>query len=82
MRYVYIALLIVFVAVIVIFSVQNAETMTVHFLTWSTSLPRFVVVIGAYILGMASGGTVAGFVRHSVREARTKPGSAGGGTER
>lgn len=81
MRFVYIALLVLFIAVIVIFSVQNAETVTVSFLTWSTSLPRFVVVIGAYLLGMASGGTVAGFVRHSVRGARTKPESAPGGSQ-
>jgi len=81
MRFVYIALLVLFIAVIVIFSVQNAETVTVSFLTWSTSLPRFVVVIGAYLLGMASGGTVAGFVRHSVRGARTKPESEPGGSQ-
>jgi len=71
MRFVYIALLLLFVAVIVIFSFQNVETLTVSFLKWSVSLPRFAVVIGAYLLGMASGGTMAGFVRHSVRGTRT-----------
>lgn len=80
MRFVYIVLLVLFAAVIVIFSVQNAETVTVSFLTWSASLPQFVVVIGAYLLGMASGGTVVGFVRHSVRAARRRPGSAEGRT--
>ncbi len=82
MRYVYIVLLLVLAAVIVIFSIQNTETVTVSFLTWSTSLPRFAVVIGAYVLGMASGGSVAGFVRHSVRGARTKAGSGAEGTQR
>jgi len=80
MRFVYIALLVLFVAVIVIFSVQNAETVTVSFLKWSVSLPRFAVVIGAYLLGMASGGTMAGFVRHSVQGARTRPESTEGKT--
>lgn len=82
MRYVYIVLLLVLAAVIVIFSIQNTETVTVSFLTWTTSLPRFAVVIGAYVLGMASGGSVAGFVRHSIRGARTKAGSGGERTKR
>lgn len=81
MRFVYIGLLVLFVAMIVMFSFQNAETVTVSFLTWSTTLPQFVMVIGAYLLGMASGGTVAAFVRHSVRGARTKPESAPGGNQ-
>jgi uncharacterized integral membrane protein len=82
MRYVYIALLVIFVAAILVFSVQNRTTVTVSFLSWSTALPRFVVVIGAYLLGMASGGTVAGFLRHSVQEARKRRGSAEGGTRK
>jgi uncharacterized integral membrane protein len=76
MRFFYIALLVAFAAVVLIFSIQNRETVTVTFLSWSTTLPRFVVVIGAYLLGMASGGSVAGFIRHSVEGARRKPGSA------
>lgn len=80
MRFVYMMLLVIFAAVIVIFSVQNVETVTVSFLGWSTSLPQFVVVIRAYLLGMASGGTMAGFVRHSVRGARWRSSSAEGGT--
>jgi uncharacterized integral membrane protein len=82
MRYVHIALLVIFVAAILVFSVQNRTTVKVSFLSWSTTLPRFVVVVGAYLLGMASGGTVAGFLRHSVQEARKRPGLAEGGTRK
>jgi uncharacterized integral membrane protein len=82
MRFFYIALLVAFAAVVLIFSIQNRETVTVTFLSWSTTLPRFVVVIGAYLLGMASGGSVAGFIRHSVEGARRKPGSAEQGARR
>ena len=74
MRYVYIALLILFVVVVLIFSSQNTGTVTVSFLQWSAELPLFALVIGAYLLGMASGGSVAGFLRYSVRRAGTKPG--------
>lgn len=76
MRLVYIALLTLFAAVVVVFSIQNTEAVTVSFLTWSTILPLFSVVIGAYLMGMVSGGSVVGFVRHSVRRARTNPRSA------
>jgi uncharacterized integral membrane protein len=79
MRFFYIALLVILVAAILVFSFQNRATVTVSFLTWSTALPRFVVVIGAYLLGMASGGSVAGFLRHSVEGARRPPRSAGSG---
>jgi len=79
MKYVYIALLVIFVAAVLVFSLQNRTTVTVSFLRWSTTLPRFVVVIGAYFLGMASGGTVMGFLRHSVQEARKRPGSVENG---
>jgi len=82
MRYVYIVLLTVFVAAIAVFSIQNRAGVTVSFLSWSTNLPSFVVVIGAYLLGMASGGSVAGFLRHSVEEARRRPEPTEGQTRR
>lgn len=82
MRFVYIALLVVFAAVIVVFSLQNAQAVTVSFLGWSARLPQFVVVIGAYLLGMVSGGTAAGILRQSVLGARRRPGTAEGGTRR
>ncbi len=73
MRYFYIALLIIFVAIVLIFSVQNTQSVTVTFLRWSATMPRFVVVIGAYLLGMASGGSVSVFLRQSVEGAKRKP---------
>ncbi|MFP3897653.1 MAG: lipopolysaccharide assembly LapA domain-containing protein [Anaerolineales bacterium] len=79
MKYVYIALLIILVTAIAVFGFQNRATVTVSFFSWSTTLPLSVIVIGAYLLGMASGGTVAGFLRHSIREASKRPGAAGGG---
>lgn len=78
MRYFYIFLLVLFFAVILTFSVQNIKSVTVSFLDWSANLPLFAIVIGAYLLGMASGGSVAGFLRHSVEKAKrtTKPSSS------
>ncbi len=82
MRFLYILLLVVLAAVVIVFSLQNAQTVTVSFVRWSTTLPLFVVVIGAYLLGMASGGSVAGFLRHSVRGAQRRPGAGGSETTR
>ncbi len=63
MRFIYLALLILFAGVTVLFALQNLETITVSFLNWSVTLPIAVVVIGAYALGMASGGSVLAFLR-------------------
>lgn len=78
MRYFYFLLLVLFFVVILIFSVQNASSMTISFLGWSANLPQFAIVIGAYLLGMASGGSVAAFLRYSVKEANkpSKPSSS------
>ena len=78
MRYIYFLLLMLFFAVILIFSIQNASSMTISFLGWSAHLPQFVIVLGAYLLGMASGGTVAAVLRYSVKETNrtTKPSSS------
>ena len=82
MKYVDIALLVIPVAAMLVFGLQNRTTVTAAFLSCSTTLPRFVVVIGACFLSMASGGTVVGFLRHSVQKARKRPGSLEGGTRK
>ncbi len=65
MKYVYTAILIILALVVLIFSLQNAQTVTVSFLKWNASLPLFVVILGVYLLGMASGGSVAAAVRRT-----------------
>lgn len=72
MKYVYTAILIILALVVLIFSVQNAQTVTVSFLKWSARLPLFVVILGVYLLGMASGGSVAAAVRRTVKGAGRK----------
>ena len=72
MRYVYIGILILLALVILIFSVQNAQTVTVAFLKWSARLPLFVIILGGYALGMASGGSVVAAVRWTVKSAGRK----------
>jgi len=70
MRIFYLVLLILLVGVTAIFAVQNLQTITVSFLSWSVTLPIALVVIGVYALGMASGGGVLAFLRWTMRRAK------------
>ena len=70
MRTFYLVLLGLLVGVTALFALQNLRTITVLFLNWSVTLPIAVVVAGAYILGMASGGSVLAFLRWTLRRAK------------
>jgi len=73
MRYVYTGILIILALVVLIFSVQNAQTVTVSFLKWSARLPLFVVILSVYLLGMASGSSVSAAVRWTVKGTQRGP---------
>lgn len=55
MNYVTGALSAIFAIVVIIFSVQNLTAVDVSFLFWSMSVPKVVLILGTYILGMFSG---------------------------
>ena len=44
-----------FVAIIVIFSIQNAEVTDVKFLIWKISMSRVLVILGSFAVGLAVG---------------------------
>jgi uncharacterized integral membrane protein len=67
MRYFYLALLIVILAAVIIFVVQNDERVTLRFLAWIVTLRLAVLVAASYVLGMISGWSVFGFLRRSIR---------------
>lgn len=69
-RYVYIALIVVFTAIVLLFKFQNIETVTVTLLNWSMTLPLSLLLIGVYILGMATGSSLLALLRGWVRGAR------------
>ncbi len=70
MRYVYLALLVLLAAVTALFALQNLQTVTITFFSWNLTLPVALVVAGAYILGMVSGGSVASFLRWSMHRVK------------
>ena len=69
MRYVYMALIAVLVAIIILFKVQNLESVTVSLFSASVTLPVSVLVLLIYLLGMLTGGFLLALVRSWVHGA-------------
>ena len=63
MRYVYMALIAIFAAVVVLFKIQNLETVTVTLFSASVTLPVSVLVLLIYVLGMLTGGFLLALLR-------------------
>lgn len=70
MRTVYSILLLLFVAALVTFIVQNPHSVKIQFLNWSRDAPMAALSLGFYVLGMLSGWTVVAFLRRSIRSIR------------
>jgi uncharacterized integral membrane protein len=71
MRWLYLTVIVVFVAVIAIFVVQNLEVVTVAFLGFSIRAPLAILAVVVYIIGAATGGTLYALLRKSVQASRT-----------
>lgn len=69
-RYVYIGLIVAFTALVLLFKVQNLETVTVSLFSASLSLPVSVLLVGIYLLGMFTGGFVLALLRSWIGGAR------------
>ncbi|HMF13266.1 MAG TPA: LapA family protein [Gemmataceae bacterium] len=67
MRFVYLLILLVVLAAVVVFAVQNNEAVTLRYLDRSLSSTLPVLVAVVYVLGMLTGWTFVGFLRRSVR---------------
>lgn len=62
-RYLYIALIVIFAGVVLLFKIQNMESVTVSLFSMSVTLPTSVLVLLVYVLGMFTGGFVLGLLR-------------------
>ena len=70
MRWFYLAIVIVFVAALIIFVVQNNASVDVSFLALGATLPLAVLVFVVYVLGALSGGSLYALLRRSVAGSR------------
>ncbi len=74
MRYVYMALIALFAGVVVLFKVQNLETVTVSLFSAGVTLPVSVLVLLIYVLGMLTGGFLLVLLRTWVKGATRRVG--------
>lgn len=71
MRWVHIAIIVLFAAATLIFLVQNREIVSIDFLGFSMRIPLALTAAIFYVLGAITGGSALALLRKSVREART-----------
>jgi lipopolysaccharide assembly protein A len=69
-RWLYLAIIVLFIAALVIFVFQNTDTVSVSFLTWAISAPLALLVFVVYVLGAVSGGSLYALLRRSVSRSR------------
>ena len=70
MRWVYLAIVVVFVASAVVFSLQNTQMVSVSFLASAIAAPLAIIVFVVYVLGAVTGGSLYALLRKSVQESR------------
>jgi|GraSoiStandDraft_42_1057292.scaffolds.fasta_scaffold385692_1 putative membrane protein len=76
MRWFHLAVIVLFVAAIVVFAIQNLHVVDVSFLriSFHTRLAFLIAII--YLLGAATGGSLLALVRRSFEGARQRPRAA------
>lgn len=65
MRWLHLAVVVIFAAAILIFIAQNLELVTMSFLGFSARTPLAVLIALAYVLGMATGGSLWALLKRS-----------------
>jgi uncharacterized integral membrane protein len=70
MRWVYLAVIILFAAATTIFATQNFEIVTMSFLGFNARVPLALLVAVAYLLGAATGGSLYAMLRRSYEGSR------------
>jgi uncharacterized integral membrane protein len=75
MRWVDLAVIILFALATLIFAVQNLEAVTVSFLGFESTAPLAVLTILVYILGALTGGSLLALLRKSYERSQWSVGS-------
>jgi lipopolysaccharide assembly protein A len=69
-RWLYLAIVVVFVLALIIFVLQNTQSVSMAFLSLGITLPLAVLVFIAYVLGALTGGSLYALLRRSVAGSR------------
>ncbi|MEA2759269.1 MAG: lipopolysaccharide assembly protein [Methylobacteriaceae bacterium] len=70
MRYLHLAVIVIFAAMIVLFAAQNFQLVAVSFLRISMEIRLAFLVVIIYVLGALTGGSLLALLRHSIQGAR------------
>jgi lipopolysaccharide assembly protein A len=70
MRWVYLAIVVLFIAVVLIFVVQNTDIINISFLGSTLSAPLALIVLVVYLLGAATGSSLYAVLRRSIKGSR------------
>jgi lipopolysaccharide assembly protein A len=70
MRWIYLAVIILFAAATFIFALQNLEIVTMSFLGFAARVPLALLVGAVYLLGAATGGSLFALLRRSYEGSR------------
>ena len=70
MRWLYLAVVVVFVAALLLFIVQNTGGVSVSFFTFAMNAPLSMVVLVVYVIGALTGGSLYALLRRSIRGSR------------
>jgi uncharacterized integral membrane protein len=72
MRWAYLIVIVLFVAAIVLFAMQNLQLTTMSFLGLSIRAPLAVVAIVIYLLGALTGGSLFALLRATIQATRAR----------
>ena len=70
MRWIWLAIIILFAAATIRFALQNLEIVTMSFLGFNAHLPLALLVGAVYLLGAATGGSLFALLRRSYEGSR------------
>jgi lipopolysaccharide assembly protein A len=70
MRWIYLAIIILFAVATIIFALQNFEIVTMSFLGFNARVPLALLVVVTYLLGAATGGSLFALLRRSYEGSR------------
>jgi len=72
MRWVYLTIVVLFVAAILVFAFQNLGVVTMSFLGFSIRAPLAILAVIIYVLGAFTGGSLFALLRHSMKKSRVR----------
>jgi uncharacterized integral membrane protein len=74
MRWFYLAIILLFAGVTVVFAAQNYQLVAVSFLRINIQMPLASLIAVIYLLGAATGGSLLALLRRSIEGARRRTG--------